>query len=66
MPDAEPRRATVVLTTTRNTAWTEDGFRASWGKACRLDGIDGLTFHDQRGSAARGGDRHLAAAVPSG
>jgi integrase len=51
MLDAAPRRATVVLATTRNTAWTEDGFRASWGKACRLAGIDGLTFHDLRGSA---------------
>jgi integrase len=51
MLDATTRRATVVLTTTRKTAWTEDGFRASWGKACRLAGIDGLTFHDLRGSA---------------
>jgi hypothetical protein len=29
-----PRVATVIFTTTNNTAWTEDGFRPSWGKAC--------------------------------
>jgi integrase len=45
-------RATVILTTTNNTAWTEDGFRASWGKACtKADIPDDLTFHDIRGSA---------------
>jgi integrase len=33
------------------TAWTSDGFRASWGKACDKAGIDDLTFHDFRGSA---------------
>ena len=33
-------------------AWTEDGFRASWGKACtKADIPDDLTFHDIRGSA---------------
>jgi len=49
--DRTPRVATVILTTTNNTAWTEDGFRASWGKACTKAGIpDDLTFHDIRGS----------------
>jgi integrase len=51
MLDTAPRIAKVVLTTTRNGAWTEDGFRASWGKACDAAEIDGLTFHDLRGSA---------------
>jgi integrase len=51
MLDAAPRKATLVLTTTHDTAWTEGGFRASWGMACRKAGIDGLTFHDLRGSA---------------
>jgi len=44
--------ATVILTTSNDTAWTEDGFRASWGKACeKADIPDDLTFHDIRGSA---------------
>jgi integrase len=52
MLDRTPRVATVILTTTNGTAWTEDGFRSSWGKACEKAGIpDGLTFHDLRGSA---------------
>ncbi len=45
----------------RNTAggdWTPDGFRASWGKACRSAGISGVTFHDLRGTAVS----HLHAA----
>jgi hypothetical protein len=34
MLDRTQRVATVILTTSNDTAWTEDGFRASWGKAC--------------------------------
>jgi integrase len=49
--EATPRVATVILTTSRKTAWSQDGFRASWGKACIKAIIDGLTFHDFRGSA---------------
>jgi integrase len=49
--DRTDRRSPVILTTSRDTAWTSDGFRTSWAKACRKAGIVGLTFHDLRGSA---------------
>jgi integrase len=50
--DQTPRVATVILTTRNGAAWTEDGFRTSWGKACvKADIPDDLTFHDIRGSA---------------
>jgi integrase len=51
MFDMAPRVADVILTTTCDGAWTEDGFRASWGKACGKAGIDDVTFPDFRGSA---------------
>ena len=49
--DATPKRSTVILTSTDNKPWTEEGFRSSWRKACSAAGISGLTFHDLRGTA---------------
>lgn len=49
--DAHPKVSTVILTTTRRTAWTSAGFQSSWRKAVAKAGIEGLTFHDLRGSA---------------
>src|SRR5713226_1035330 len=49
--DMTPKRSTVILTSTDNKPWTEDGFRSSWRKACASAGIVGLTFHDLRGTA---------------
>lgn len=52
MLDGMKRRAPVILTTAGGMAWTSDGFRTSWGRACEKAGIAGVTFHDLRGSAA--------------
>jgi integrase len=46
-----PRRSTLILTNTKGVPWTSDGFRTSWRKLCAKAKIDGLTFHDLRGSA---------------
>lgn len=46
------RLATTILTNTRGKPWTEDGFRASWGKAFKKSGLGSdLHFHDLRGTA---------------
>lgn len=49
--DAAKRRAAVICVTSRGTRWTGDGFSASFRKTCEAAGIEGLTFHDLRGTA---------------
>jgi integrase len=49
--DATPKESPVILLSTDNKPWTEDGFRSSWRKACQAVGIRGVTFNDLRGTA---------------
>jgi len=49
--DATPKRSTIILTNGESKPWTSDGFRASWGKACKAAGVVGVTFNDLRGTA---------------
>lgn len=53
MLDAEKakKRGAMVLLTTEGSRWTEDGLRSSWGKACKTAGVEGVSFHDLRGTA---------------
>ena len=49
--DAEKKRGTLILMSTDDLPWINDGFRASWGKAACKAGITGITFNDTRGTA---------------
>jgi integrase len=48
---AKSKRSPTILLNSDGRPWTQDGFRASWGKACDKAGIDGVTFNDLRGTA---------------
>ena len=45
------KRSTIMLTNRDGKPWTSDGFRASWGKACKAACVVGVTFNDLRGTA---------------
>lgn len=49
--DGAPRPADTVLANSRGASWTAAGFTTSWRRACATAGIEGLTFHDLRGTA---------------
>lgn len=42
--------AVTILTTMQGRPWTESGFRATWRKAVLAAGVEGVTFHDLRGT----------------
>lgn len=50
---ARPARGstTTILRNSDGLPWSSDGFRSSWRKACKKAGVEGVTFHDLRGSA---------------
>lgn len=50
LPVEKRPTADTILLTTRGTAWTRDGFKTSWSKACAAAGIRDVTFHDLRGT----------------
>lgn len=48
--DSLPKTAVTIFTNSRGRPWTSDGFKTSFGKAQDRAGIDGVTFHDLRGT----------------
>lgn len=48
------RPATTVLVTPSNRPWKQDHFRHEWRAATLAAGLDGLHFHDLRGTAITG------------
>jgi integrase len=49
--DAAPRVSPVMLVNSDGKPWSESGFQSAWGRATTRAGIEGLTFHDLRGTA---------------
>lgn len=47
--DAQERTAVTILTNRSGLPYKE-GFRSSWAKACDLAKVEGVTFHDLRGT----------------
>lgn len=51
MLDGMPRTAAVVLTTSSGRAWRGKNLQHRWATAMKRAGIEGLHFHDLRGTA---------------
>ncbi len=50
MLDALPKDKLRICLNSRKRPWTKDGFKTSWGKECQRLKIEGVTFHDLRGT----------------
>lgn len=50
MLDGMKRDAIRICLSSRKRPWTKDGFKTSWGRFCDSIGIEGVTFHDLRGT----------------
>jgi integrase len=50
MLDPLPRDALRICLNSRGRPWTKDGFKTTWGKELARLGIEGVTFHDLRGT----------------
>jgi integrase len=48
--NAAPRKSPIMLTSGDGKPWSESGFQGAWGKITKRAGIQGLTFHDLRGT----------------
>lgn len=48
---AKRKKSPIILLNSDGRPWTQDGFRASWGKACDKAGVVDVTFNDLRGTA---------------
>jgi integrase len=48
--DKQPTDKMRILNNSRGRPWTKDGFKTSWGKECDRLKIEGVTFHDLRGT----------------
>ena len=49
--DTARKDSPLILVTSQGRPWTSEGFRSSWGYACKKAGIVNLTFNDLRGTA---------------
>jgi integrase len=50
MLDKLPTDTLRILNNSRGRPWSKDGFKTSWGKECDRLKIEGVTFHDLRGT----------------
>ena len=51
MLDRNNRPGETILLNSRGKPWTKTGFQTSWRKVCDKVGVNGLTYHDLRGTA---------------